>query len=79
MGSSKLWRAPILIEDAPDYEFKNGLFYVRLPAADTILAYRPCVFFEAIAAAVEESRQYRTAGAEIINLHAASASGSPSK
>jgi hypothetical protein len=69
--------AAILVEEPPEIEFSKGMFYVR--DASGCRAYRPATFFAAIATAVEESRGYRFKGAEVIPLHAASASGSPSK
>jgi hypothetical protein len=79
--------APVLIEDAPTIEFRNGLFYVCIDSAGLCLAYTPSVFFEAIGAAVAESRKYPIGrSAKIIPVdfvghhgQAASASGSPSK
>ncbi len=69
--------AAILIEEPPEIQFRNGLFYVTCESG--CRAYRPATFFAAISHAVEQSRGYRFKRAEVVQLHAASASGSPSK
>lgn len=73
----------LLVEEAPEIEFRGGLFYLTVKAGDeTIaLACRPSVFFQGLAAAATAARGCKFGGAEVISLadHAASASGSPSK
>jgi hypothetical protein len=63
----------VLVEQPPEIEFRAGLFYVVDDCG--CRAYRPATFFLAIARAVEQSRQYRANGAEVVQLrpgHAAS-------
>ena len=69
----------VLVEEPPKFEFKNGLFYVTCERSGIHRAYRPSTYFQTIANMVAESRKYRIASAEVVQLHAASASGSPSK
>jgi hypothetical protein len=75
--------AAVLVEEPPEFEFRNGLFYVCCPLTGVCRAYRPHTFFKTIAKMVEVGRSYRMASAEVVPLfaehQAASASGSPSK
>jgi hypothetical protein len=74
---------PIAVETVPEFTYckRKRRFYVHLPGV--CLVFDPQEFFPAIAAAVAVSREHRW-GAEVvplaaIPLHAASASGNPSK
>jgi hypothetical protein len=71
--------AVFYVREAPEFEFHDGMFHVR----QTIGGYRfervmpPRVFLQSIARAVEVAKQYRRGN--VVQLHAASASGKPSK
>jgi hypothetical protein len=68
------------IDQPPTFEFRNGLFHI----CQTVGNYRfervmpPHVFMATVKAAVEAARLYRRAD-NVVPLHAASASGKPSK
>jgi hypothetical protein len=73
-----------LVEEVPEFEFRDGMFYVTCARSSIARAYRPSLFFATLAAMAQCARQYRVNGAEIIPMppravHAASASGSPAK
>ena len=75
---------PQLVEEPPEFEFRGGLFYVSDPRIGIVRAYRPNTYFATLAAMAACARKYRTSGAQVIPiapraLHAASASGNPSK
>lgn len=74
-------RGTMLLEEPPEFELRGGLFYITDRMGDVTIrrAMRPHVFFATIAGAVEQSRKYRSAEIVSLPLHAASASGSPSK
>jgi hypothetical protein len=65
MGQSN--GSSMLVEDVPEFEFRGGLFYVMAPGGEP-RAYRPNTFFAAVAAAATAARQFRFAGAEVIEF-----------
>lgn len=63
-----MWGATVLIEEAPDIEFRGGLFYVidTVGEKQLVRAMRPNVFFRLFAKAGEAARQHKFGSAEII-------------
>jgi hypothetical protein len=58
-----------LIEEPPEFEFRNGIFYVVWNDGDR-KAYRPSTFFATLAAMAQAAREYRVGGAEVIPIKA---------
>jgi hypothetical protein len=60
--------AAILIEEAPEIEFRAGLFYIvdTLGDGTIVRVMRPNVFFRLFARAGEAAREHKFSGAEVV-------------
>lgn len=59
---------PVLVEEAPEIEYRNGLFHViqRIGERRFERVMRPHIFLLGLRRAAEAARKHRFAGAEII-------------
>jgi hypothetical protein len=63
--------AIIFVEDAPEIEYRKGLFHIRQRISDTAVierVMRPNTFMLALRRAAEAAHQHKFGGAEIIDL-----------
>lgn len=68
-----------MVEQAADYEYRKGLFYVTIGSIR--LVFEPDVFMQSLVGAIDCSRQHRPwerKSAEVVSLHQA-ATGKSSK
>jgi hypothetical protein len=56
----------VLVEQPPEFEFRDGFFFVYCPQSCVCRAYPPHQFFKTFAAMAEVAREYRFASAEVI-------------
>jgi hypothetical protein len=55
----------VLVEDALEFDFRRGLFYIRYPDG-TERAMRPNTYFATVAAAAKMGKRFKFGGAEIV-------------
>jgi hypothetical protein len=72
---------PTLVEEPPEFEYSDGLFYVCDKRSGIYRVYLPTVFFQTIAAMAQCARQHRFRKVVPLTLvgHAASDSGKSAK
>lgn len=62
--------AAVLVEEALEFEFRGGLFYVTYPDGSA-RAMRPNTYFATVAAAAKTGKQFKFGTAEVIDIESA--------
>ena len=61
---------PVIVDEAPEFEYRGGMFYatIKVGEDEICLCFRPSTFFQGIADAACETRKARLIGAKVVQF-----------